>query len=116
MRLQTMVADVPIVLDQRADQGQDQRHQLNQSATVSVLGTAGKTLQGEIRTVSNGGTRIRLDRPLRCTSLVTIDYDDNCLLGEVVYCVKEQAGWLVGIRVEHALLGLANLASLGESY
>jgi hypothetical protein len=46
--------------------------------------------------------------------LVTIDYDDNRLLGEVVYCQKEQANWLVGVRVEHALLGLAVLASLGE--
>ena len=116
MRLQTMAANVPIVLDQQADQGQDQRHQPNQSATVSVLGTASETLQGEIRNVSNGGTQIRLDQPLRCTSLVTIDYDDNCLLGEVVYCEKEQTGWLVRIRVEHALLGLASLASLRESY
>ena len=110
MRLQTLVADVPVVLDQQAEQGQDERHQLNQSATVSVLGIAGETLQGEIRNASNGGTQIRLDQPLRCTSLVTIDFDDNCLLGEVVYCQKEQAGWLVGIRVEHALLGLASLA------
>jgi len=89
MRRQTIVADAPIALERHAEKRQDQRHQLNQSAIVSVLGTASETL---------------------------IDYDDNRLLGEVVYCAKEQAGWLVGIRVEHALLGLSTLASIGAQY
>ena len=47
---------------------------------------------------------------------MAIEYDDNRLLGEVVYCEKQTSGWLVGIRVEHALLGLATLASIGERY
>jgi PilZ domain len=116
MRLQTMAADASIVLGQQADQREDQRYQLNQSATVSVLGAAGDILHGEIRNISKRGTQIWLDQPLRYTSLVAIDYDDNRLLGEVVYCKKEQVGWLVGIRVEHALLGLETLASIGESH
>ena len=104
-------------LNQQTDQKQEQRYQLNQSATVKVLGIASEMLYGEIRKISKkGGTQVLLDQPLRCASLVTIDYDDNRLLGEVVYCGKEEAGWLVGIRVEHALLGLATLASLGEPY
>ena len=47
---------------------------------------------------------------------MTIDCDDNRLLGEVVYCEKEQAGWLVSIRVEHAVLGPATLACIGDHY
>jgi len=115
MRLQTMVADASIVLDQRAKLREAQRYPLDQSVTVSVLGTASEIFHGEIRNISKGGTQIWLDQPPRYASLVTIDYDDNRLLGEVVYCKKEQVGWLVGIRVEHALLGLATLASIGES-
>jgi hypothetical protein len=115
MRLQTMVADASIVLDQQADQREDQRYQRNQSATVSVVGTASEILHGQVRNISRGGTQIRLTQPLRYATLVAIDYDDNRLLGEVVYCQKEQVGWLVGIRVDHALLGLATLASIGES-
>jgi hypothetical protein len=117
MHLQTVIADhPPIALDPHADQRQDQRHQLDQSATVSVLGIASQIIYGEIQNVSEGGTQIRLDQPLRYGSLVTIDYDDNRLLGEVVYCEKERAGWLVGIHVEHALLGLSTLASIGERF
>jgi len=104
-------------LNQQTDQKEEQRYQLSQSATVKVLGIASSTLYGEIRNISKrGGTQVLLDQPLRCSSLVTIDYDDNRLLGEVVYCDKKEAGWLVGISVEHALLGLATLASLGEPY
>jgi hypothetical protein len=116
MGLQTIVADVPIALDRQADQRQDRRYQLTQSVIVSVVGETSQILRGEVRNVSNGGTQIRLDQPLRYALLVKIDYDDNCLLGEVVYCEKERAGWLVGIRVEHALLGLAKFASMGERY
>ena len=114
MRQQIMVANAPIALDRQADQRQDGRYQLSRSATVSVLGTACQILHGEIRNVSEDGIQIRLGQSLRYASLVTIDYDDNRLLGEVVYCEKEQAGWLVGIRVEHALLGQATLASIGS--
>jgi hypothetical protein len=116
MRLETIVADAPVALNQQTDQRRDQRHQLNLSATVNVLGTASQVLHGEIQNISNSGTQIRLGQPLRYASLVAIDYEDNRLLGEVVYCEKEQSGWLVGICVEHALLGLATLASIGERY
>ena len=116
MRLQTVVSDAPIALDLQGDQRQAQRHQLSQSAIVSVFGTASLVLHGELRNVSEGGTQIWLDQPLRYASLVRIDYNDNLLLGEVVYSQREQAGWLVGIRVEHALLGLTALArALGEA-
>ena len=114
MHLQPGVVDASIAPDRRADQRQTQRHEVNQPVVVSVLGTSGETFHGEIRNVSEGGTELLLDQPVPYGSLVTIDYDDNRLLGEVVYCQREEANWLVGVRVEHALLGLATLASLGE--
>ena len=110
MRPQIMIVDAPVTLDQQPDQRQAQRHQLNQSAIVSVLGTASEVLYGEIRNLSEGGIQIWLDQPLRYASLVSITYNDNRLLGEVVYCQPEQTGWLLGIRVEHALFGLTALA------
>lgn len=117
MRRQTMVVDTPITLDQQPDQRQAQRQQFSQSAIVSVLGTASQVLQGEIRNVSKRGTQLYLDQPLATGSLLRIEYDNNLLLGEVVSCQQEQAGWVVGIRIEHALSGLAALAdALRESW
>jgi hypothetical protein len=103
-------------VNQRSDRRRARRQQLNQSATVSLLGTINEAVRGEIRNLSNGGAQIRLDQPVRSSSLVSIDYDNNRLLGEVVYCQKEQASWLVGIRIEHALSGLATPASFREDY
>ena len=90
--------------------GPDQRKAQRQSAIVSVLGTVTPVFHGEILDLSEGGTQVWLNQPLPYSSLVRVNYDDNLLLGEVVYCQKEQAGWLVGIRVEHALLGVQALA------
>jgi len=42
-------------------------------------------------------------------SSVKIEYADKILLGEVVYCRQEQAGWLLGIRLERALSGVTDL-------
>jgi hypothetical protein len=105
-----MIVAEPSALDQQPDQRQAQRHQLSQSATVSVFGDPNQVFHGEMRNLSEGGTQIWLDQPLRYASLVRIDYNDNLLLGEVIYCQQEQAGWLVGIRVEHALRVLTALA------
>lgn len=110
MRPQTMIADVPIALDQQLDQRQTQRHQASQPAIVSVLGTTRGVLQCEIRNVSKGGTQLQLDQPLEASSLLKVEYDNNLLLGEVVYCQQEQTGWVVGIRIEHTLSGLTALA------
>jgi hypothetical protein len=104
VRHEAIVGDLQIPLEQQPDRRQTPRQQLSQSAVVSVVET-GQVLHGEIRNLSDGGTQIRLDEPLRVNSLVKIDYADHALLGEVVYCRQEQAAWLLGIRVERALSG-----------
>ena len=110
MRTQTIVVDAPIALDQQPDQRQAQRHQLSHSAIVSVLGAANQVLTGEIRNVSKGGTQLQLDQPLGAGSLLRIEYDNNLLLGEVMYCQQREASWVAGIRIEHTLTGLTALA------
>ena len=110
MRSQTIVLDAPIALDQQPDQRQSQRHELSQSAVVTTLGTTPQILQGEIRNVSKGGTQLHLGQQLATGSLVRVDYDNNLLLGEVVYCQQAETGWIAGIRIEHTLSGLTALA------
>jgi hypothetical protein len=97
-------------LDQRQDQRQVERRQISHPAIVSVVGRPSQDLHGMIRNVSEGGTQIRLDEPLPPGTLVRIEYDDNLLLGEVVYCQREQS-WLAGVRVEHGLFHLTALAA-----
>jgi len=98
------------------DQRQTERRELSQAALVTVVGTSGKVLQGEIRNVSEGGTQIRLGEPLPPFTLVRIEYEDNLLLGEVVYCRQERSSWLLGLRVEHGLFGLTALAASMQGF
>jgi len=109
MRPQTVVIEAPGALGQQPDQRQAERHLLSHPAIVSVLG-ADQVLTGEIRNVSKGGTQLQLDQPLGVGSLLKIDYDNNLLLGEVMYCQQEETSWIAGIRIEHTLTGLTALA------
>jgi hypothetical protein len=99
-----IAGDLQIPLEQQPDRRQIPRQQQSESAVLSVLGT-GQVLHGEIRNLGEGGAQMLLREPLRVSSLVKIEYADKLLLGEVVYCRQEQAGWLLGIRVENALSG-----------
>jgi PilZ domain-containing protein len=114
------LVDEPISLDRTLDQGPDQRQaerrQISHPAIVSVVGTPGQVLHGVIRNVSEGGTQIRLDETLAPSTLVKIEYDDNLLLGEVVYCREEQSAWLVGVKIEHGLFELRALATAMQGF
>ena len=101
-----IVGDFP--LEQQAARRQTPRQRLSQSSVVSLLET-GQVFHGEMRNLSEGGTQILLHEQLRVASLVKIEYADRFFLGEVVYCRKEQAGWLLGIRLERASLGANDL-------
>jgi len=85
---------------------------LGRSAIVKALGRVEQLVLGEIQNLSNGHTQVRLSQPIAYASPVMIDFDDERLPGEVVYCEKKQADWLVGIRIEQLLFGLANLSSI----
>lgn len=102
LRQGVRVADLPAPLEQQPDRRQTPRHEFRESAVVSVLGT-GELLHGEVRNLSEGGTQIWLDEPLPVSSLLKIESADKLLLGEVVYCRQEEAGWLLGIHVGQVL-------------
>jgi len=108
MLTETLI-EAPFELAEPPDQRKSSRQQLNQSAIVTV-GPDSRVLHGELRNVSAGGTQLRLAESLPPYALVKVEYDDNLLLGEVVYCQKEQSHWLVGLRIEHGLFGLTALA------
>jgi hypothetical protein len=98
------------------DQRRTERRELAQVATVSTMGTPQRVLTGEIRNLSEGGTQVWLEEPLPPFALVKVEYDDNLLLGEVVYCQADGIGWLVGFRIEHGLFGLTTLSAAMESF
>ena len=110
------VGDAPVASEVRSDQRSQPRFEVGRPANLTVLGTPTEILRGEILNVSEGGTQIRLGQLLQPFTLVRIEYDDNLLLGEVVYCREDQSSWLLGIRVEHGLFGLKALADAMQKF
>ena len=104
------------IRDQRCEQRNEHRQRLDSSASLTLIGSPSQVLCCEIRNVSEGGTQLWLREPLQAFTLVKIEYDDSLLLGEVVYCQRDPSGWLVGVRVEHGLFGLAALAKVMRQF
>jgi PilZ domain len=100
----------------RADQRQSERRELTSWALVTALGTPAQIHRAQIRNLSEGGTQILLGEPLQPFTLLKIEYEDNLLLGEVIYCRPEEFGYLAGLRIEHALFGLTALSDAMQSF
>ncbi len=100
----------------QVDQRQAERHELRQQVSISVVGAPAGVLQGELRNLSEGGTQVRLSAHLSPFTLVKIEYGDNLLLGEVVYCLRAETDWLAGLRIEHALFGLTALSDAIQAF
>jgi PilZ domain len=94
-----------------AERRQNLRHRVGCDATVTVFGMGDPVFEAVLNNVGEGGAQLTLDRSVAPSSLVKIEYSDNFLLGEVVYCRKENSAWLVGVKLEHGLFGLTALAS-----
>ena len=83
---------------------------------MTTVGTPDQVHRAQVRNLSEGGTQILLGEPLPPFTLVKIEYQDNLLLGEVVYCRQEEFGYLAGLRIEHALFGLAALSETMQAF
>ena len=60
------------------------------------------------------GKRLSLEagEALPVSSVISVEYDDELFLGEVVSCVETEQGWNLQIKVEQILTGLQSLMAL----
>jgi hypothetical protein len=84
---------------------------VGRDAFVTVFGTEERWLHGTLNNIAEGGAQLTTDQHVPPSSLVKVEYEDDFLLGEVVYCQAEGSNWRVGVQVEHGLFGLSALAA-----
>jgi hypothetical protein len=111
-----LLVDEPVALYRKLEQRQTERREISHPAKITLVGTTPQILHGMVRNVSEGGTQIRLDQRLPASTLVKIEYEDNLLLGEVIYCQEAPSGWLVGVRIEHGLFALTAIAAVMQKF
>jgi c-di-GMP-binding flagellar brake protein YcgR len=87
----------------------------DQTVRVTVLGRHRQEMQGTAVDLSGRGMRIMLPDRVPPGDAVKVHLDDVLLLGEICYCRPQGRGFVVGIELDQALIGLADLARLNRA-
>jgi hypothetical protein len=88
------------------DQRREPRFPVNQVLAVTLLATRTKH-HGSVKNASGRGLMLELPTPVWPGTAIQIDLPDALVLGEVVYCRKGHATWLLGIELDQMLQGLS---------
>jgi hypothetical protein len=97
------------------DRRSEIRVNVDQPVRVTVLGEYRHQMEGNAIDLSGHGMRIVLPRRVAPGNAVRIDLDDAMLLGDVCYCCPNVRGFTVGVQLDQALAGLAELARFNNA-
>lgn len=65
---------------------------------------------------SGRGLRLVLKQSVPVGTAVKIQGDDWLVLGEVCYCQRERLNFVIGLQLEHSLMGLRELKDLSRKF
>jgi hypothetical protein len=90
---------------------------VDQPVAVTIYGRPDLQLTATVRSASALGLGLEMSTPTTPGTALKIRLDDAILLGEIVHCRPvEGGGYMVGVRLEQALNGLAELARALEAF
>ena len=98
------------------DKRQAPRSLAGQTVAVTVYAEQHCTYSAEVRNASYRGLALFLPNAVKAGTALRVRLADAILLGEAVHCRPEGEGYLVGVRLEQVLAGLADLARVVESF
>jgi hypothetical protein len=87
----------------------------DRAVAVTLLGDIDTPLKARVKDMSGRGIGLELEHEVSVGTALRIELDDALVLGEVVYCRWDGASFAVGVRLEQALTGLAELRRSVES-
>jgi hypothetical protein len=86
------------------------RFKAGQSVWITLFGEPDIQLYARIRNLSAHGIGLELLCPVATGAALKINLEDWLILGEVIFCRADKASYYVGVELEQALCGLAELA------
>jgi hypothetical protein len=95
-----------LVMNQR----REPRLETDQSVWITLFGEPDIRLPARIKNVSARGIGLELQGPVAIGTALKFELDDALLLGEIIYCREDGDSFYVGVELEQALCGLADLA------
>ena len=87
------------------------RLQTKSAVRLHALSGTQPTLLAEVLGHEADCYRLRVSEAVVPGMAVRLDTEENLWLGEVSYCQPELKGYLLGVHVEHVLVGPARLAA-----
>lgn len=93
------------------NQRREPRVPTDQAVQITVFGTPDLHMPGVVKNASGRGIGLEVHGPVATGSALKVTMDDAILLGEVIYCRAQNGKWYLGVELEHALCGLAELAA-----
>jgi len=87
-----------------------------QTVSLIVLENDTGVIEAHATQFSGRGLRLVLKQSLPIGSVVKVQGDDWLVLGEVCYCRKERLNFVVGLQLEHSLMGLRELEDLNRKF
>lgn len=88
------------------------------TATLFVLEGSVKSAPRavEIINFSGRGLKLQTSQPIAPGTLVRVDLCRTMMLGEVCYCEQGEAGFAIGLKLEHSLLQSESLERLRQRF
>ena len=93
---------------------QEPRIEAYQPVDLTVLGSDGGAIHASATEFSGRGMRLVVEQSVPVGAAVKIQGDDWLMLGEVCYCRKEHLNFVIGLQLEHSLMGLEELEKLNR--
>ncbi len=75
----------------------------DQQLSVSMVNPVLEAVTASIINVSREGMRLLMERPVAHGTILKLDWDDNALLGLVVYCEATETHYAIGLKLDQAL-------------
>jgi hypothetical protein len=92
------------------DRRREPRIRAYETVNLTVLGDAGYSTPANAIQLSAHGMRLVTDRPIPVNAAIKVVCDDWLGLGDVCYCHQERGHFVIGLRLDQALVGLEGLA------
>src|SRR3954447_13009527 len=98
------------------NQRREMRFQASQSVAITLFGDPDRRISGVIKNVSGKGIGLELNVPVAPGTALKVELEDGLLLGEVIYCRKDDSSYYAGVELEHSLFGLGELGRVLSNF
>jgi PilZ domain len=98
------------------DQRREPRFEADQPVVVTVLTDPEVRMDAQVKNASGRGLGLITAGPVKPGDAVRIEIEDSMVLGEAIYCRRDNEGHFIGVELDQVLVGLTELGRILEGF